>query len=160
MINSMTINNVDGIHSIDINTDLIPLNDFEVTVNERTITNRQKSQAHGLWPTRSLRDGMEIHAEGDIFGESSSDYFTRRIDLITALFGDPNADIVPTDRKLGDLIIDFEGSTETWTCSYTISAWSAPLQGLSPSRSSFAVTFETWDPWFIGTVSGDRYYYS
>lgn len=160
MINSAQIVNVDAIHSCYINTDTIPLHDFDPQITERTILNRQKSQDHGLWPTKSLRDQMEIHMEGDIFGNSSADYFDNRMALVAALYGDPNTPPVLTNRKYGDLILDMEGSSENWTCEFTITLFSAPLTGLSPSRTPFALTIVSWTPWFVGVTSGDRYYYA
>lgn len=160
MINSVTINNINGSDSYEINTDVAPLHDFDIAVTERTNLSRQKSQDNGLWPTLSFRDQMEIHVEGDIFGSSSSDYFTKRLALIAACFGDPNVPPVLTDRKLGDLDIDFVGSTEHWTCPFIISAFSAPLQGLSPSRTPYLITFVSFVPYFVGVTSGDKYYYA
>jgi hypothetical protein len=160
MINSITINNVDGTHSYQINTDVAPLHDFDVTVTERVNMSRQKAQANGVWPTLSFRDAMEIHVEGDIFGTSSSDYFTKRASLIAACYGDPNAALVLTNRKRGDLDIDFVGSTEHWKCPFTITAFSAPVQGLSPSRTPFLITFSSTQPYFTGVTSGNFYYYA
>lgn len=160
MLNLVRIDNADGVHSLEINTDEYPLHDFDPTVTNRTNLTRQKSQAHGLWPTNTLRDGMEIHVEGDIFGTSSADYFSKRMALLAALFGDPNTPPVLTDRYLGDLVIAVEGSTENWTCPFTITLFSAPLQGLSPARTPYAITFASWNPWFTGVDTGQYYYYA
>jgi hypothetical protein len=160
MITAASIHNVDGTHNCDINTDIIPLHDFDVTPVLRTNTGRQKSQQPGRWPTWSTRDGYEIHMEGDIFGTSSADYFANRQTLIVALFGVPGATPVLTDRKFGTFHVTFDGSTEEWLADFTITAWSAPLNGDSPSRSAFAVTLETWDPWFVGASTSTKYFYS
>jgi hypothetical protein len=160
MINGFTINNIDGVNTYDINTDIVPLHDFDVTVAQRTDTSRDKSQQHGVNATHTLRGGMEIHVEGDIFGNDSTDYITNRKAFLLALFGDPNVPVVLTDKKLGTVVIDFVGETETWQTDFTITLFSAPVQGLSPSRTPFALTLFSWTPWFVGTTSGDKYYWS
>lgn len=160
MINAASITNVDGSHSCNINTDTIPLHDFDCVPILRTNTSRQKNQQPGRWSTWGTRDAYEIHMEGDIFGTSSADYFSNRQSLVLALFGTPGATPVLTDRKFGTFFITFDGSTEQWKQDFTITAFSAPLNGDSPSRSSFALTLETWDPWFIGVTTSTKYFYS
>jgi len=159
MIDSCTVHNVDGTHTCDINTDPIPLHTFDCTPMQRTNTQRDKTQQHGRWSTLSFRGGMEIHVEGDILANDSSDYFTKRQGLVLALFGTPGA-LDLTNRKLGYLQIHFTGSTEDWKVDYTISAFTAALDGASPAYTSFAITFETWDAWWTGVTSGNKYFYS
>lgn len=160
MIDSFTLVNVDGTHSYAINTDIVPMHDFDVTVAERTDTARNKSQQHGVNATHSLRGGMEIHAEGDIFGNDSPDYIVNRKAFLAALFGDPNAALVLANKKMGTVVIQLNGETETWQTDYTVTAFSAPVQGLSPSRTPFLLTLFSWTPWFVGTSSGTRYYWA
>ena len=143
---------------IEINTNIYPLHDFDPTVSERTVTDRDKMQAHGQWPTYSYRGGMDIHFEGDIFGDTSDDYWTNRLALVAGIFGSPDAAI--TDRKLGDLIIELSGLTDRMQTEVCVTAWSAPIRGLYPSTSEFAVTFHSWTPYFIGISSGTKYYLS
>lgn len=152
--------NKDTITLYSLNSDIAPLRVFDPSVDERTVTDRHKSQQPGSYATQSLRGGLEIHVEGDLFGDDAITYFSRRRDLITALFGDPNVPDVLTDRKYGTLILRFDGETEDWQTDVTITLFSAPINALEWARTIYAITFFSWTPYLIGAVSGDRYYLS
>jgi hypothetical protein len=163
MIDSIVVNNVDGTHTCEINTYTYPLHDFDPQVTPRINISRKRSQQNGVWPTKSYRDTLQVHCEGDIFGSSSANYFANRQALLLALFGTPGSaadDLSNNHRKMGWLDVLFTGATEHWLLDYTISAFSAPLIGDSPSRSAFMVTFEGWQPWFIGATTSTAYQYA
>lgn len=143
-----------------LNSDVAPLKDFDVTVNERTNTDRTKAESHGVNPTFSYRGGMTIHCEGDLFKDTSADYVAERKLLVAALFGDPNSVPVPTQRKLGTLAVGFEGETEDWLADCIVLEFSGPVQALYPAFTNYLVSFFSWNPWFVGSVSGNKHYWS
>lgn len=150
--------NKDGVTTYSLNSDIAPLTAFEPTVTERTQTDRNKSQQSGVYATQSLRGALEIHVEGDLFGDDTTSYFTRRRALLAALFGDPNVPDVLTDMKYGTLIVHFDGETEDWQTDVTITLFSAPILALNWARTSYAITFVSWTTWLIGSTSGNKYY--
>lgn len=144
--------------TIELNTDIYPLTEFDPTVAERNVTDRDKMQEHGVWPTFSYRGGLEIHLEGNIFGSDSADYMTNRIALVNGIFGSPDADV--TDRRMGTFLVQFDGQGERWETDVAISAWSAPLKALYPSTTDWACTFFSFTPYLVGESSGSKYYIS
>ncbi len=161
MLTKCDFHNIDGTHTYSLNSDVAPLTDFDVTVPQRAETSRNKSQQHGIYPTNTLRGGMEIHVEGSLFGTDSTGYVTERLALITALFGVPTLTPTMTDRKLGYIQVGLSGQSEDWIADVTISAFSAPIKGLYPAVSPFLVTFFSWTPWFWGaTTPANLYYWS
>ena len=157
MLTSLYFNSVGGAE-YELNNDIAPMNLFDPQVAQRVVTDRDKMQAHGTWPTFSYRGGMEIHCEGALLADDSGDYNTKRLALVTALFGDP--DDAVTERKLGDLVPTFDDQDEAWTTEVTINAFSAPLTGASPGYTLYLVTFFSWTPYFTGVDSNNKYYYS
>ncbi len=116
MLTKCDFHNIDGTHTYSLNSVVAPLKDFDVTVDQRVDTERKKSQQHGDYPTLTLRGGMDIHCEGDLFGADSPGYVAERRALVTALFGVPTLTPVLTNRKLGYLQIGLAGESEDWVC--------------------------------------------
>lgn len=160
MLPKCQFNNVDGINTFDLNDVKSPLNLFDVTVASRNDTGRNRVQQHGVNPTKTLRGGMEIHCEGVLFDDDSGPYVTLRKSLVLALFGDPGAAFDPQQRSDGTLVIRLEGESEDWQTDCIVTAFSAPVRGNYPSLTEYAVTFFSWNPWFIGASSANRYYWS
>lgn len=162
----MRWDHVDGIHSFEFNSVTSPLNDFDVQVEQRIDTSRNKMMAHGLWRTRSYRAGMSIHMEGTLFGDqgvtdeiTSENYVTNRQEMILALFGDPDDVIV--DDYMGSLSLTPSGETEAWVAQYcVVEAFQAPVQALYPALTPYIVTFHSFDPWFIGYYSDRKHMWS
>lgn len=160
MLTKCDFNNVDGSHSYSFNDVQSPLNLFDPTVAVRIDTSRNKLQLPGVNPTKPYRGGMELHMEGLLFAESSSAYFTERQSIMLALYGDPNTPPDPTERIDGTLVIRLDGATEDWEADCAVTAFTAPLKGNYPALTEYGVTFFSWKSWFIGSSSGDFYYYS
>lgn len=160
MLNTFTFNNVDGAHSFEFNADTSPLNKFDVTVDPRVSTDRERMQRHGINPTKPFRGGMQIHIEGVMFQDTTALYTQYRKSMILALFGDPNAAVDLTNRKLGTLVINLDGETEDWQTDCVVPAYTNPIKGDFPTLSEFAVTFFSWTPYFTGSTSGNFYYWS
>src|SRR5215831_10733194 len=110
--------------SYSFNTDVAPLHDFDVVVQERNATDRNKGQQHGVWPTYSYMGGMEIHIEGDLLADDSDDFVVKKIALINALRPDPNLPV--TDRSHGTFVVRFDNTTEAWKTDVIMTAFSAP----------------------------------
>lgn len=165
-VNNVEWHHVDGSHTFNFNTDSAPLTNFDVEPAMRVDSSRDKLMAHGQWPTRSYRGGMSIHCEGDLFGDqqstdllTSTDYVTKRKSMVLALFGDPDAAIV--DEYMGGLRFQPAGETEMWVAQFcTIEAFQAPIEALNPAHSKYLVTFHSFDPWFVGLSSGNKYMWS
>lgn len=153
--------NVDGVSTYSLNDVKSPLNTFDVQVANRTETGRNKMEQHGVNSTiASVRGGMEIHVEGSLFAETSSAYATERKALVKALFGDPNTPVTLTDRTNGTLTIRVDGETEDWEAYCAVTVFQAPMKGNFPALTDYLVTFFSWEPWFTGSSSGDKYYYA
>jgi len=155
MITKLDFTNIQTAVTYNFNTDVAPLTQFDVDVERRVIKDRDRSQQHGVWPTFSYKGGMEIHIEGDLLADDSVDYVTKRLALAAAINGDYDA--LVADRKDGDLVIAFAGGTEDLTTEVAIDAFSGPIDGGFPAYSKYLVTFFSFNPYFIGTVSGDKY---
>lgn len=160
MIESMTFTNADGTTYYQLNTDNTPLTVFDPTIQRRTETGRTRSQRHGVNPTLVLKGGMEVHLEGAIFDDSSALYVARRRAFVAAIEGDPSIDPDPTIRYDGILQVELTGETEPWQTQCIVSEFTSPVRGLYPSLTEWALTLFSWTPWFIGTISGDRYYWT
>lgn len=142
--------------TFDFNTDLVPLNHFEVEPNVRT-SRRNKAQAHGTWPGHTYMGEALIHMEGQIFGTDSSDFNTRKLLMLSTIYPDPTAFI--TDYPLGTLTVQLTGMTETATADCTIDGpISTPMEGLSPSRCDLQITWVIFTGYFTGDTSGDPYW--
>lgn len=146
------------------NTDTIELNNFiypfstelDIELPDERGENRPKMQDHGEWPSSQYHGGMDIHAEGDIFGTDSANFFTNRTALVAILRFKPVA-FVPIQ---GIVSIDFIGSTEIWQAEIDKIIFSAPLNASSPSRCAYQITFHSPLPYFIGADTATDYYYS
>jgi hypothetical protein len=159
MITKFDYTNAETAMVYHLNNDISPFTDLEISVTQRSDRSRKKMQQHGIWATFTYRGEMELHVEGDLLADDSSDYVTKRIALVTALFGNASLD-APTVRKNGSLAITMSGQTEDFGCDVSIDAFSAPQMGSYPAYSKYLVTFFNPLPYFIGLTSGNRYYWS
>lgn len=146
-----------------LNNDISPMSDLDITVTQRVDRSRTKMQRHGIWPTFTYRGEMELHVEGNLNADSATDYVTKRLALVKALFGDPNdgtSGTHPTVRKNGSLAIRMSGQTEDFLCDVSIDAFSGPVSWDAVAHAPYLVTFFSPNPWFVGSTSGDKYYWS
>lgn len=130
---------------------------FTVEVAQRTPEAQNKMFAHGEWPTRNYAGGMTITLQGSLSYDNSDDYNAGRITFVNSLRGSPDDEVI---RKDGTLQVQFSGQAEPWECDVRIVQFTAPLGGASPSRSPFLLTLYSFLPYFIGSNTGIKYYYS
>lgn len=155
--------NVDGVHEAFLNKDpgldtfFAPLNTFEVTPTDRSDSSRTKMQRHGTWGTRSYLGGQSIHMEGVLFGDTPADYWAARQDILLAIYGDPDANV--TDYNRGTIYAKPSESTEFWAVQFGPATTSIPLRA-NLLGSEFMITLGTFDPFWVGQTSGDKFWWS
>jgi hypothetical protein len=150
--------NSDGITGYSLNTDVAPLTTFDPSIVQRVDTTRNKPQQHGTLATKNLRSGLEIHCEGDLFGDDADLYWAQRKLMIAAFYGDPNVDPDLAVTRNGTLYVGFSGETEDYKTDVVITLFTAPIIALNWARTAYAVTFFSWTPWCIGVDTATRYY--
>lgn len=155
MITTLTFTDL-GSNTINLNSDPpgYTVHDYDVTVQDRVTTDRGRNDEQGAWPTVPREGGMEIHCEGDILAANSDAYQVLRKAMVTAF----RNDVLPITRRRGRLTVRYDGETEDWYADVIVVAFSAPRGPQSPARSSWACTFFSFKPYFIGATSGDPYY--
>jgi len=160
MIDYVKITNKDGSTFYQLNdNEQAPLQMWDPSINRRVDTSRERSQGHGINPTVSLKGGMELHLEGALFADNTTDYFVQHDALVLAVEGDPNLD--PDNTVLYDLILAVRRSdqTEDWITQSIVSEFTAPIKALYPSGTEWALTLFSWTPWFVGHDTGTRHYW-
>ena len=108
-----------------------------------------------MWPTYSYEGGMTIHLTGQILADTSDDYITKRLALMSCLRYKSD----PRVRKAGSLLMRFDNTSEDWVTDVRIDSISGILNGASPGFSEFLISFYSWLPYFIGSSSGDKHYF-
>ena len=161
MLDTLKFTNRDGSTFYQINDVTSPLTLFDVDVERRVDTSRDKMQRPGVNATLPFKGGMEIHCEGALFDDDSPSYVTQRKALLAAINGAPG----PTsfsliDRKDGTLQFRPAGETEDWMTDCVVTAFTAPVRALYPALTEYAITFFSWTPYFVGATSGDFYDWS
>lgn len=144
MIESARFTNINGTF-IDFNDFNVPFEQFTTEVSMR-MTEREKSQQHGLYPSNTYLGKRIFHCEGDILDNTSAGYWQRRMQMIGALVPRPHI-----DRKAGDLSILFSGFSESLTSECTLDGWpELPLVALSPSAGKYNINLKAFDPRMYG----------
>jgi len=159
MIDSCVYTNGETAVAYNLNDDISPFTHLDVSVVQRSDRSRKKMEQHGIWPTFTYRGEMEIHIEGDLIANDATDYVSKRLTLVAALFGAASL-ATPTVRKNGSLDILMTGQTEHFGCDVSIDAFSAPQEGGYPGYSKYLITFFSPTPYFTGLTSGTKYYWS
>lgn len=154
----------DGFLFVNANGDALALNDFiypftkglDIELNDERSETRPKPQDHGQWPTYQYHGGMEITAEGDMFGDDSAGYIASRKFMMEILR------FVPDVRSpvLGQVKIKWVDETEYWVADVDKIAITAPLVPSSPSRSAYQIIFHCPSPFFTGEDTDSIYYWS
>ena len=134
-----------------------PLSDFNVEVDERIDTSREKMQTHGLWPGFAYRGGMTITMSGSILADTDDQYVVRRKAMVRALFGD-NYNSLVSIETMGTFRMKPAGESELWEVKYVTQAFSAPTQWQQGSWSLFMVTLFCFQPYFTGAVTPTNKY--
>jgi hypothetical protein len=111
------------------------------------MTEREKSQQHGIYPSNTYLGKRLFHCEGDLFADTSGSYITKRLALVGALMPKPHHGF----KHAGVLEILFTGMGETLSTECTIDGWpELPMEGGLAARSSFLVNFKSFDPRLYG----------
>lgn len=153
MIESARFVNVNG-SIVQFNDANIPFQEFMTTVDFR-MTERERSQQHGLYPSNTYMGKRLFNTSGDVLANDSADYWKKRLAMIGALMPRPQL-----DRKAGTLYIQFTGVPEEISAECTLDGYpELPLAALSPSASKYQVNFKAFDPRMYGpSVSVDLLY--
>jgi hypothetical protein len=161
MLSKCEIHNVNGfgIKSFDenpVSTGFIRMDKFSPITSNRTITDREKMQQHGAWPTKPFRGGMSIDIEGSIQANTPANALAQ-LDILTgALFGTP-ADTV--SRRNGTLFLRRLDKTEDWKTDIIVLEFSAPLTADS-TVIQYLVTLFSFTPYFTGVTTGSFFYWT
>lgn len=159
LVNTVSIVNVDGSHTFELNDVTSPFRDLDVTVPDRSDNTRYKQQQMGSWPTRSYEGAMSVHVEGALFADSSPDYVVKRKALMLALRGTPGANVVSPRR--GRVFLQFSGETHRWYFDYGPLEVSSPVMGNYPALTEYLITFGAFEAWFINEDNpNDLHYWS
>lgn len=133
-----------------------PFVELDMTVDERTVTDRDRMQLHGTNPTFSYSGGMTLDVTGDLMLDTSENYIIERKAMLLALRGDP--DTQPSVRRRGILELQWAGDDESMKIDVTIMKFSMPITGAYPAYTQYLATFFAFKPWFTGSTSGDLFY--
>lgn len=144
MIESARFTNIIGAYA-DFNDLVLPFNKF-LTVVDTRMTETEKSQQHGLYPSSTYLGKRLFNVEGDILANSSAEYWQKRMNLISAVIPRPQF-----GKQAGRLDILFTGFTELLSCDCTLDGYpTIPLEGLSPSASPYQINWKAFDPRMYG----------
>lgn len=161
MLSKCELRNVDGAtnYSLDsdpVSTGFSKLKSFEPHVDPRTVTDRVKSQDHGIWRTKTFMGGMSIDIHGSLQADTPTNVMTQRSALTRALMGLPSDPI--TVRRLGAVRIRVLGETEDWEADYTLLAKSIPVTDDS-TIIEYLITLFCWNPYFLGVTTPTNKYW-
>jgi hypothetical protein len=132
------------------------MHDFHTEVEIRG-EQRTKMQSEGIWPHYRYPGRRLISIIGDLLGNDSSDFNSKRISDLNILM--PTAGVIQRQRKYGMVRIKFTGQGEYFRADVSLDDYpSYPLEGLSPSRCTYEIAFLSFLPYLIGEGSG-RFYY-
>lgn len=132
MITSLEATNIDTGLSVFLNDDTYPLKEF-IWDQEMKGEAIRKHQRPGRWPTRKQVDFMPIHMEGDMFADTSANYWDIRTDLLTVLL--PHPDNVEENHVRFEMVLS--GSATTYYADCTLEDYSVPVRALSPTVTHF-----------------------
>lgn len=161
MFSKCEIRNVDGAtnYSLDsdpVSTGFSSLQKFEPIIHSRTVTDRDKSQAHGVWRTKTFQGGMSIDIQGTLQANTPANVMAQRALLTRALMGLPTDAI--TVRKMGAIRIRILGETEDWEADYTLLEKSIPVTSDS-TVIQYLITIFCWNPFFNGVTTPANQYW-
>lgn len=136
------------------NDDHLPLRSVEFEIPSRT-ADRPFMQRHGMHQTYTYFGYLLIHTEGDIFGSDSADFNDRKFTMIKKILGLNPDEAIQLNKVLGTLYIRFTGMPEDYMAAVTLDGFpTIPMQGLSPARAPYQITWKSFRPYMYGAVSG------
>ena len=148
MIDAMYFDGSNG-QTVQLNTDTYPLTMFDMTVETAT-DERNRPHSHGLYKTFTYMGKRIFHMEGNIFAADSADFNVKRSQLIGPFIPIPEYGF----KASGTLRILFTGMTEYVTSECYLSGLpSAPMEALSPSRGTFVLSVQAFDPALYGITA-------
>lgn len=156
MIDVMAFENND-LTTYTFNQDFCPVYHFDITPEMRTDKSRLKPQTHGVNPTPTLRGGLSIDIEGAILGDDYTDYNTKRIAFVAALYGNNFVNLV-SENQMGMFRIGLTGQSEHWEIPVTIDAFSAPKEATEGAYGEYKLTFYAFQPYFTGVTTPANLY--
>lgn len=161
MLSKCELRNVDGAtnYSLDsdpVSTGFSSLQKFDPHIDPRSVVDRNKSQAHGVWRTKTFMGGMSIDIEGTLQADTPTHVMAQRALLTRALMGLPTDAI--TVRKLGAIRIRILGETEDWEADYTLIAKTIPATADS-TVIQYLITIFCWNPFFNGVTTPTNQYW-
>jgi hypothetical protein len=129
-----------------LNDDTYPMQTFDSSVD--TLTEEDaRPNVHGLFPTYTYMQKRVIHMEGDIFGADFNDFIIKRQQLIGPFIPQPELGF----KSSGQLIVKYSGLNEAVVAEcYLDGLPQVPLEALSPSRGTYAITLQCFDPILYG----------
>jgi hypothetical protein len=161
MISKVQIANANGVDSYQL--DVAPatsgystVTSFKPEIEDRTITDRNRTQNRGKWPTFSYEGGMSIEIQGRILADTPSHVMTQLELLTKSLRGTPTDAI--SVRRHGTLTIRRLDKSEDWFCFFTILATSIPITAES-TNIEYMVTLFSFLPYWTGATSGQFFFY-
>lgn len=147
MIDNIFFTNVNG-ESFTLNDTYAPVHKFNTAVQDRT-NERNKSEQHGVWPAFTYLGKRTISIEGNLFGDSSADYITRRRAMKRVFTPRPQFGI----KKTGTLYVQPTGFATYVSLDCTVDGDpELPIEALAPFTSTFLINLKAFDPRFYGLV--------
>jgi len=132
------------------------LTSFKPEIEDRTITDRNRTQNRGKWPTFSYEGGMSIEMEGRILADTPAHVMTQLELLEKSLRGTPTDAI--SVRRHGTLTVRRLDKTEDWFCYFTILAATFPLTAES-TNIDYLLTLFSFLPYWTGVTSGNFFFW-
>lgn len=153
----LEINTVDG-----SGNNRFPLKQFDIVSNVDDPGDARKVGAHGQWPKFHYVDALTVDAVGDILGVGgdndarAADYITQRLALLDALL--PPIDVSPmTSRYHATLRVRMDGMDEDADALVVCKSKTIPIVANYPAYSEFQILWKSFEPYFVGVTSGDKY---
>jgi hypothetical protein len=140
--------------TIILNSTYYPINEtlqFELEFSDPSV---RRMQQGGEWQTFGYPGSLRVIAEGQIFGDTPAQFWSKRMTFLDSLTP-PNR--VLTERSHGKLTISDSDQSEAMFAWCRIINRVANLETLSPQRCPYIVTFKAFTPYFQGQGTGRAY---
>jgi hypothetical protein len=137
----------------DFNTNTCPLKSFEID-GETRMTDRSKAEEAGDWPGYNYLGRQLIHLAGDLIGDTSEEYITRRLSMMSIICPPEGRQ---RNRRWGSLYIKYYGQ-ETLQADCTVDGYpDLPMTGQNPTVTTYTVNFKIFNPYWQGVITGNKY---
>lgn len=148
MIDSIQFIGHNGLN-VNLNDDTYPMQMFDSQVD--TLTEEDpRPNVHGLFPSYTYMQKRTIHMEGDIFAADSADFIVKRQALIGPFIPQPEFGF----KSSGRLVVKYTGLSEAVIAEcYLDGLPLCPIEALSPSRGTYAISLQAFDPIMYGATT-------